>query len=92
MTEQALQTDINGLLIRENPLPAPEGPWNIVDILDYGLSAYPERIALQYREVALSWFDLESRICSVTGWLIAMGASKGSRIAVQLSNLSLIHI
>ena len=86
MTEQALQTDINGLLIRENPLPAPEGPWNIVDILDYGLSAYPERIALQYREVALSWFDLESRVCSVTGWLIAMGASEGSRIAVQLSN------
>lgn len=86
MTEQALQTDINGLLIREKPLSAPEGPWNIVDILDHGLSTYPERIALQHGETAINWFDLESRVCLVTGWLISMGVFDGDRIAVQLSN------
>ena len=86
MTEQPPQTDINGLLIREKPLSAAEGPWNFVDILDHGLSTYPERIALQHGEVALSWFDLESRVSLATGWLIRMGAFEGDRIAVQLSN------
>ncbi len=86
MTRETLQTDTNGLLIRENPLPAPKGPWNTTDILDYGVSAHPERTALKHQRVVLSWRELESRVSLVTGWLLSHGAFTGCRIVVQLSN------
>ena len=45
MTKETLRVDSRGLLIRKDPLPAPEGPWSTADILDYGVSAHPEKPA-----------------------------------------------
>ena len=67
MTKETLRVDTRGLLIREDPLPAPEGPWSTADILDYGVSAHPEKIALQHQEVVISWLELESLVSSIAG-------------------------
>ena len=49
MTKETLRVDTRGLLIREDPLPAPEGPWSTADILDYGVSVHPEKIAMLHQ-------------------------------------------
>ena len=86
MTKETLRVDSRGLLIRKDPLPAPEGPWSTADILDYGVSAHPEKIALQHQEVVISWLELESRVSSIAGWLLSQGCCTGCRVVVQLSN------
>ncbi len=86
MTKETLRVDTRGLLIREDPLPAPEGPWSTADILDCGVSEHPEKIALQHQEVTIKWFELESRVSLVAGWLLSQGCSTGCRVVVQLSN------
>ena len=86
MTKETLRVDTRGLLIREDPLPAPEGPWSTADILDYGVSVHPEKIALQHQEEVVSWFELESRVSLAAGWLLSQGCSTGCRVVVQLSN------
>jgi long-chain acyl-CoA synthetase len=48
--------------------------------------AAPDKPALLFRDTTLTWADLETRVAAVAAGLLALGAVRGDRVAVQLGN------
>ncbi|MBV1705965.1 MAG: acyl-CoA synthetase [Hyphomicrobiales bacterium] len=67
-------------------LPVSRRVMNLAHMLRQNARRFPDRVAFQWGDVALTWSVLEARVAAMTAVLISKGACKGMRILVHSSN------
>ena len=78
-----------GAALREEPPPAPPGPWlaaSFGDALEWGALAWGEREAVVYGEQRLSFARFATRVRSFARGLVAMGVAPGEKIALWMGD------
>ena len=55
--------------------------------LDRGLVEHPDREALVWGELSLTYAELDQRVTAAAGGLAALGIQSGDRVALSLSNV-----
>lgn len=78
--------DANGLEVREDPAPFPEGPSTTAAALEVGIQRHPGRTALVHDDQSFSYSELGTRVDAIAGGLAAAGIGLGSVVACSLPN------
>ena len=73
--------ELSGLVEHPTPRPYPFGPTSIATILEEGLSAYPDRLALIDGDRTWTWAELDGAVAAVAG-----GIAPGEQIEWSLGN------
>lgn len=69
------------------PVDLPLEDATVVDLLRRAVAAYPSRPALVFRNRALTYAELGTRVARFAGALAELGAGPGTRVAVHAPNL-----
>ena len=72
---------------RPTPSPFPEGPSTVAACLDRGLVEHPDREALVWGDLSLTYAELDQRAAAAAGGLAALGIQSGDRVALSLPNV-----
>lgn len=63
-------------------------PHTVAEMLSSAVQRFPEKPALVYGELRLSWKELHHAACRCAGGLAARGVAAGDRVAVHMGNCS----
>ncbi len=90
LTDQQLDgqpaVDQDGLVVRDPPAALPEGPSTTAAALVAGVRDHPDHPALGYRNIWLTYAELDARVDAAAGGLAASGVGPGDVVACSLPN------